>query len=228
MGRGLFVTGTGTDVGKTFVTALMVKKLRGHGYDGSYYKAALSGAETGKDGGLIPGDAQFVKMAAGLSEAAGDLVTYIYKEAVSPHLASRWNKDSIDLTRIQEDYARHLARHDYLTMEGSGGIICPLSWESEKRLLLEDVILALKLPCVIVADAGLGTINASVLTSRYLKERGIRAKGFFFNHWDETDPMQQDNWAMTEALTGLPILAGIKDGDRDLSLSADRLAALYE
>ena len=51
-------------------------------------------------------------MAAGLSEAAGDLVTYIYKEAVSPHLASRWNKDSIDLTRIQEDYARHLARHD--------------------------------------------------------------------------------------------------------------------
>lgn len=228
MGRGLFVTGTGTDVGKTFVTALMVKKLREHGYDGSYYKAALSGAETGKDGGLIPGDAQFVKMAAGLSEAAGDLVTYIYKEAVSPHLASRWNKDSIDLTRIQEDYARHLARHDYLTMEGSGGIICPLSWESEKRLLLEDVILALKLPCVIVADAGLGTINASVLTARYLKERGIRAKGFFFNHWDETDPMQQDNWAMTEALTGLPILAGIKDGDRDLSLSADRLAALYE
>ena len=183
MGRGLFVTGTGTDVGKTFVTALMVKKLREHGYDGSYYKAALSGAETGKDGGLIPGDAQFVKMAAGLSEAAGDLVTYIYKEAVSPHLASRWNKDSIDLTRIQEDYARHLARHDYLTMEGSGGIICPLSWESEKRLLLEDVILALKLPCVIVADAGLGTINASVLTARYLKERGIRAKGFFFNHW---------------------------------------------
>lgn len=71
MGRGLFVTGTGTDVGKTFVTALMVKKLREHGYDGSYYKAALSGAETGKDGGLIPGDAQFVKMAAGLSEAAG-------------------------------------------------------------------------------------------------------------------------------------------------------------
>ena len=95
----------------------------------------------------------------------------------------------------------------------------PLSWESEKRLLLEDVILALKLPCVIVADAGLGTINASVLTARYLKERGIRAKGFFFNHWDETDPMQQDNWAMTETLTGLPILAGIKDGDRDLSLS---------
>ena len=86
MGRGLFVTGTGTDVGKTFVTALMVKKLREHGYDGSYYKAALSGAETGKDGGLIPGDAQFVKMAAGLSEAAGDLVTYIYKFFVLPRL----------------------------------------------------------------------------------------------------------------------------------------------
>ena len=228
MGRALFVTGTGTDVGKTFVTALMVKKLRDHGYDGSYYKAALSGAERGTDGGLIPGDAQFVKMTAGLSEAPRDLVTYIYKEAVSPHLASRWNKDPIDLVRIQEAYARHLVCHDYLTMEGSGGIICPLSWEPEKKLLLEDVIIALKLPCIIVADAGLGTINASVLTARYLKERGIRAKGFFFNHWDENDPMQQDNWTMTEALTGLPILAGIKDGARDLPFDADRLAALYD
>ena len=81
MGKGLFVTGTGTDVGKTFVTALMVKKLREHGYDGSYYKAALSGAETGKDGGLIPGDAQFVKMAAGLSEARDTL-----EDVVEPYL----------------------------------------------------------------------------------------------------------------------------------------------
>lgn len=73
MGRGLFVTGTGTDVGKTFVTALMVKKLREHGYDGSYYKAALSGAETGKDGGLIPGDAQFVKWRPGFPKRRGIL-----------------------------------------------------------------------------------------------------------------------------------------------------------
>ena len=54
MGRGLFVTGTGTGMWENFRHSLMVKKLREHGYDGSYYKAALSGAETGKDGGLIP------------------------------------------------------------------------------------------------------------------------------------------------------------------------------
>ena len=66
MGKALFITGTGTDIGKTYVTGLIVKKLVDSGRQASYYKAALSGAEPGPDGGLQPGDALFVKEMAKL------------------------------------------------------------------------------------------------------------------------------------------------------------------
>ena len=60
MGKALFITGTGTDIGKTYVTGLIVKKLVDSGRQASYYKAALSGAEPGPDGRLQPGDALFI------------------------------------------------------------------------------------------------------------------------------------------------------------------------
>lgn len=91
MGKAIFVTGTGTDVGKTYVTGLLVKKIRDAGLDGSYYKAALSGAEPDGQGNLVPGDAAWVKETAGLKDPLTDLVTYVYQEAVSPHLAARIN-----------------------------------------------------------------------------------------------------------------------------------------
>lgn len=84
MGKAIFVTGTGTDVGKTYVTGLLVKKIRDAGLDGSYYKAALSGAEPDGQGNLVPGDAAWVKETAGLKDPLTDLVTYVYQEAVSP------------------------------------------------------------------------------------------------------------------------------------------------
>ena len=88
MGKALFITGTGTDIGKTYVTGLIVKKLRDAGLNGGYYKAALSGADEDENGNLLPGDALFVKEMAGIDEQTENLVSYIYKEAVSPHLAA--------------------------------------------------------------------------------------------------------------------------------------------
>ena len=70
MSKALFVTGTGTDVGKTYVTALLVKKLQETGKTNAYYKAAMSGNEQDPDGALLPGDALFVKNTAGLSQPA--------------------------------------------------------------------------------------------------------------------------------------------------------------
>ena len=97
MGKALFITGTGTDVGKTYVTGLIVKCLREAGLSASYYKAALSGAETAKDGSLLPGDALYVRRIAGLMEPADELVSYVYRDAVSrqkssiaPWILTRW------------------------------------------------------------------------------------------------------------------------------------------
>lgn len=90
MAKALFVTGTGTDVGKTYVTALMVKKLAESGENAAYYKAAMSGNRRRSDGSLIPGDAMFVQQTAGLSQPLGEMCPYVYEHAWSPHLAARY------------------------------------------------------------------------------------------------------------------------------------------
>ena len=87
MAQSVFITATGTDVGKTYVTALMVKKLRGQGLNAGYYKAALSGAELVNDR-LVPGDAKYVRDTAGLACDPADLVSYIYATPVAPPFAA--------------------------------------------------------------------------------------------------------------------------------------------
>lgn len=227
MGKAIFVTGTGTDVGKTYVTGLLVKKIRDAGLDGSYYKAVLSGAEPDGQGNLVPGDAAWVKETAGLKDPLTDLVTYVYQEAVSPHLAARINHRPVELETIREAFQKARARHEYLTMEGSGGILCPLRWDERQHLLLEDMIRALDLGCLLVADAGLGTINSTVLTVEYLQHRSIPVRGILFNRWKPGDRMQEDNRAMVEELTGIPVLACVKEGDRELEGPLDGLLAAY-
>ena len=82
MGKALFITGTGTDIGKTYVTGLIVKRLKEAGLCAGYYKAALSGAETSADGSLLPGDALHVARTAALAEDEA-IVSYIYRR-ISP------------------------------------------------------------------------------------------------------------------------------------------------
>lgn len=225
MGKALFITGTGTDIGKTYVTGLIVKKLRGAGLRAGYYKAALSGAEVGADGQLLPGDALHVAQVAQLAPEDTH-VSYIYRDAVSPHLAAQIENRPMDFDVVERDYRMAKARTDYLTVEGSGGIICPLRWDAEQHVILDDLALRLGLSALVVADAGLGTINAAVLTAEHLKARGIPLVGFIFNNW-VGGTMEEDNVCMVEALTGAPVLARVPHGAEELPMAAEDLAVLY-
>ncbi len=226
MGKALFITGTGTDVGKTFVTGLIVKRLRGAGMNAGYYKAALSGAERAADGTLLPGDALHVNRVANIGESVENLVSYIYEEAVSPHLAARHTGRPIEFSQVQADYRRAKEKYGYLTVEGSGGIICPLRWEDGEHLVLDDLVARLGLPALIVADAGLGTINATVLTIEHLSLRHIPVRGVILNHWTG-GAMEEDNRRMIEEMTGIPVVALVGQGDEELSMEAGVLASLY-
>lgn len=226
MGKALFVTGTGTDIGKTYVTGLIVKCLRDAGLSAGYYKAALSGAEVAADGTLLPGDALHVARVAGL-DAADVTVSYVYRDAVSPHLAARIEHRPMDFAKVAEDYRRAKERTDYLTVEGSGGIICPLRWDDDEHVVLDDLAVRLGLAALVVADAGLGTINAAILTAEHLHARGIPLRGFIFNNW-QGGLMQEDNVRMVEEITGAHVLARVPHGATELPMGADALAALYE
>ncbi len=226
MSKAIFITATGTDIGKTYVTGLLVKKLRDAGLNAGYYKAALSGAEPQADGTWLPGDAAFVAQTAGLDEKPEDLVSYIYKEAVSPHLASLREGNPVDLEKVATDFAASGEKYEYVTMEGSGGIICPIRWD-EKHILLEDIIKALGLGTLVISNAALGSINALVLTTSYLEQKGIPVRGIILNNYDGSDFMQADNKRMMQEITGIPIIATVAPQAKDIEIDPHFLASLY-
>ena len=218
MSKGYFVTATGTDVGKTFITALLVKKWRDCGIDAGYYKAALSGAEL-RDGKWVAGDADYVKRTANLSDTQEQLVSYVYKEAVSPHLAARKEGNPVELAKVKDDFDAARNRHEFIFAEGSGGIICPIRYDDQKIFLI-DVMKTLNLPLLIVTTAALGSINACVLTVEYARSRGLAVRGLIVNRYGSSGnlEMEDDNIRMMQDLTGLEILAKVKNGDTDLGV----------
>ncbi|MDD6036657.1 MAG: dethiobiotin synthase [Lachnospiraceae bacterium] len=227
MSKCLFVTGTRTDIGKTYVSGLIVKKLRESGVNAAYYKAAMSGNERGADKSLIPGDALYVKKVSGISQPLKDMCPYIYENAVSPHLASRIEGNPVRMEVVLDGFRKVCDSYEYVTMEGSGGILCPICFD-EAKIWLPDVIRACGAGCLLVADAGLGTINDVGLTAFYMKEHGIPLRGIIFNHYKPGDVMQEDNIKMCEYLTGEKVVACVKDTDTELDISVEALKALYE
>ena len=221
MSRGVFITGTGTDVGKTYVTALLVKKMRECGFNTGYYKAALSGAERISDS-----DAGYVDRIARIGQKEDTFVSYMYKNAVSPHLAARLEGNPPDLDKIKADYERVSENYNYIAVEGSGGIVCPVRWDESEHILLEDIIKALGLGALIVADAGLGTINSTVLTVEYMRHRAIDIRGIILNHYSGS-LMQRNNAYMIGELTGVPIIALIGENDENADVSGELLETLF-
>ena len=222
MGKGLFITGTDTDVGKTYVTALLVKTLRKAGFDVGYYKAAISGAPT-----VAESDAGFVNRFAGINEPEDMILSYLYQNAVSPHLAARIEGNPVEKEVILKAWERVTKAYPYVTMEGSGGIMCPIRHDEKAVYYLEDIIRWLHLPVLVVANAGLGTINHVVTTCEYIKNRHIPVKGILLNHW-KGGIMEEDNVKMIEEITGVKVLVKIRDGDSLLDIDAEEIISLYE
>ncbi|KLU75106.1 dethiobiotin synthase [Clostridium botulinum] len=206
MNKGIFVVGTDTDIGKTFVTGGLLYLLSKNGVNASYFKAALSGAVE-KNEELIPGDTEFVCNLSGLKEEYSFLTPYVFKTAVSPHLASKIEKIPIDLDIIKEAYSKVREKYDYIVAEGSGGIICPIIDEEENTVLLENIIKLLNLDTLLVASSGLGSINHTVLTVKYMESKGLNIKGIIINGYDEKNIFHIDNVKMIKKLTKKNIVA---------------------
>lgn len=227
MAKSIFITGTGTEVGKTFVTGLIIRKLKENGINAAYYKAAMSGNERTPEGTLIPGDALHVRTVSGISQPLNEMCPYVYEAAVSPHLASRIEGNPVSMEEVKKGFMAVCEKYDFVTMEGSGGILCPICFD-EREIWLEDVIRELRLSILIVADAGLGTINSVVLTVEYMRSRALPVKGILFNHFHPGDRIEEDNLRMCEYRTKLPVLACVEDGSEELEIAVERLVSLYE
>ena len=224
--KSVFVTATGTDVGKTYVSALIVKKMREMKLNCGYYKPVLSGAIRQDDGTFLPGDCDFVVKTSGLNVNTEACVTYCFEEAVSPHLAASRAGVKIDKEVIKNQYLEISAKYDYLVLEGAGGITCPFDLENDV-LLLSDIIQYLHQDVLLVADGGLGTINSVLLTVDYAKNCGINICGIILNNYDKNDFMHLDNKRQIERLTGIRVLAEVAKGDKTLEIQNDELLKIF-
>lgn len=205
MAKGVFIVGTDTDVGKTVVTAGILHVLRRNGYNATYFKAALSGALE-VESVLVPGDAKLSCEVSNLNEVYKNITPYVYKAAVSPHLSAKLEDKPIQIEIIREKYDYLKEKYDYIIAEGSGGIVCPLIDDERGLYTLENLIVDLNMSVIIVARAGVGTINHTVLTVKYIESLGINIKGIIINNYRE-NLICNDNIKMIEKLTNVPIIA---------------------
>lgn len=205
MNSGIFITGTNTDIGKTYVSGCITKLVKDQGISCGYYKAALSGTVL-KKGKLIPEDAYYVKEFAGLHEH--DIcVSHQYEHAYSPHLSARIENQPFKMANVSNDIETFKQTHEFILAEGSGGIICPLLLEDETCIMLTDVIRELGYSLLIVTNSDLGAINATILTLFYATSKSLPVAGIIMNNFDVHNPIHLDNYIAIEQLGKTKILS---------------------
>lgn len=197
---GIFITGTDTDVGKTAVAAGLAGALKLRGYDIGVMKPLQSGAALRK-GKLYSQDAELMKKAVDSQDEDELICPVLLKEALAPGIAAEIEGKSIDINIILKSYGKLERRHDFVVVEGAGGIAVPI----KERFLISDLIKLFGLPAIVVARPGLGTINHTFLTIEYARKCGIHVIGVIINNYhggmaEETNPR------IISSLTDIPIL----------------------
>lgn len=203
--RGLFVTATDTEVGKTVITGALAAGLKARGWDVGVMKPLASGGVSNENGQLVSEDASFLMKAAGLGEEERQLVNPLcLAPALTPAVAAKVEGIAIDLSLVRESCRLLSQRHESVLVEGVGGIVAPL-WE---EYLVIDFMKELALPAVVVARPNLGTINHTVLTVDYARRHGVEVAGVIINGWEEEQAgiLENSNIEYIQRLTGLPIL----------------------
>ncbi|MDO8282809.1 MAG: dethiobiotin synthase [Thermodesulfovibrionia bacterium] len=177
MGRGLFITGTDTGVGKTFVTAGILRSLNAMGYRSCPMKPAETGCAT-RGGLLVPADALKLLEASGLNEPLDTVNPYRFRHALAPSASAEKDNAVISKKKIIAGYNMLRKKYDFTIVEGSGGMMVPLY----KKYLFIDLIKDMDIPLIIVARPGLGTINHTLLTLKAARDVGINVIGVILNH----------------------------------------------
>jgi dethiobiotin synthetase len=213
MKKGVFITGTDTGVGKTYVGAGIAAALRAHGMDVGVMKPAETGCSTER-GSLVPHDAQLLMKAAGVGDPLDLVVPYRFQEPLAPAVAAEREGRTIAFSKVMTAFRMLSERHGFMIVEGAGGILVPLTG---RRSYL-DLAASLSLPVLVVARPGLGTINHTLLTVTALRSRRIAIAGIVINHCGTGQPglAERTNPAVIERLSRVPVIGIVRHRQKDL------------
>lgn len=223
MGKGIFITGTDTGVGKTLVACGLAALLRAWGYRVGVMKPAETGCAE-RDGKLFPEDAASLKSASGSEEPLETICPYRFPEPLAPSMAAARASVEIDIAQIQSRYREISEKNDITLVEGAGGLLVPIL----PSYTYADLAKVLKLPVIVVAANRLGVINHLLLTLEHASCRGLFVLGYVLNRTEaEPSLAAETNAEALFALTSVPCLGEIPHiRDLEAKRSAlDRLLA---
>jgi dethiobiotin synthetase len=228
MARGIFITATDTGVGKTVVAAALARLLRLRGINVGIMKPVTSGC-TEVDGKLRSDDAELLAWAAGQDEVGSDNAPYLLRAPIAPSAAAEQEGVRVDFNVIAAAFERLAERHDFVIVEGAGGLMAPLSG----GLMVADLTNRLGLPLLVVARPNLGTVNHTVLTCFAARQLGIMVSGVIVNGYPSTPDLAESTAPhLIDSLSGAPLLGLLpmveEDNQRSIVIRlADQLNALH-
>ena len=208
---GLFITGTDTGVGKTLVAAAIADWFRRHGFSVAVCKPIATGCDRRREG-LVSEDAEFLAHHADAKFPLNTICPQRFAEPLAPAIAAERAKQPIEWNAIDSAIQSMSEQSDVLIVEGVGGVMVPIA----RKILVLDMIGWLGLPSLIVARAGLGTINHTLLTALALRNAGAAIAGVVINKYppetppaaEETNPRAIEKWGTVPILCMVPEFKG--------------------
>lgn len=187
----LLIVGTDTGIGKTFISLKLLNIFKISGLEPVYYKPIQTGT---------PLDTDIIK-----NSFSGEVYsTYSFSLAATPHLAAEHENKQISLDLIKQDFENIKQKHEYIIVEGAGGVFVPLN---EEKKIISDLACLLDLPVLLVSANKLGTINHTCLTIEHLQRKNIKILGFCFSgafeNAEQNLEVQKTNAAFISKYTGI-------------------------
>ena len=192
MGKSIFIIATDTGVGKTIIACAIGLALKKKGLDIGYMKPFQCSGD----------DVEFICRALGIKDEMDLVNPYYTKEPLAPYVAFKRARVKIELDKVFKAYQELSRRHEILIVEGAGGLLAPV----KKDYLIADLIRDLDIPALIVAGAGLGTLNHTLLTQRYALDYGIKVKGIIINNYQGKTAAEKTNPDAFKEFLAAPIL----------------------
>ena len=219
--RGLFVTGTDTGVGKTFVTAGLARLLSDRGLSVGVMKPVETGcARRGDD--LIPADAMQLLTAAGGHQDFSSVCPYRFEAPLAPDMAARQAGQSIDPILILDRFRTVAASHDIVLVEGAGGLLVPI-WE---RYTMADLAGDVGLPLLVVTASRLGAVSHTLLTLEHARFRGLPVAAYVLNQLtDAVDDAMSTNAGLLARSTDVPCAGVIEWSPSDADCGVETAAS---
>jgi dethiobiotin synthetase len=196
--RGVFVTGTGTEVGKTVVASAIARTRAATGERVRVFKPAVSGLDD-------PGESDhaLLRRASGSPQSDAEIAPYRFGAPVSPHLAAAMVGEPIDAASLASAAGAAAEGADFLVCEGVGGFLVPIT----DTYLVRDLAAELGLPVVVAASPGLGTINHTLLTVEAVRAAGLEATAVVLTPWPAgPGEMERSNRETIAALGQIEVL----------------------